>query len=61
MTQKENLKMTTKWHETRKHPEASFSEILIPCKTCSNESISVGNGYCRVCYMELITNAILNS
>ena len=35
--------------------------ILTPCILCLNESVSVSGGkYCRDCYMELITNLILN-
>jgi len=50
----------TKWHETRKHPEASFSEILEPCKLCRFECIAVGDGLCDRCMKEQIHNAIFN-
>jgi hypothetical protein len=34
--------------------------ILIPCRLCSKESVSVtGAKYCLDCYRELLTNVIL--
>lgn len=48
----------TKWHRTR--GTDSYSEILIPCKLCRHECISVGNGLCDACMKEVIHNAIFN-
>lgn len=31
----------------------------VPCKCCRDECISVGAGYCRTHYMELLTQVIL--
>jgi 3-isopropylmalate dehydratase small subunit len=36
------------------------TDILIPCKFCSKEALSVTGGkYCMSCYRELLTNIIL--
>jgi len=37
-------------------PYVNFNK---PCKCCREQCISVGNGYCRTHYMELLTQAIL--
>lgn len=36
------------------------TDILTPCKLCSNPALSVTGGkYCMDCYRELLTNVIL--
>ena len=35
-------------------------DILVPCRLCSDESVSVSGGkYCLNCYREALTNTVL--
>lgn len=47
--------------QIKNHHQTDFIDNKnTPCILCRNESISItGNKYCRVCYIEMITNLIL--
>ena len=34
--------------------------ITVPCKLCSTECISVGNGYCLDCYLARLKDVLIN-
>ena len=38
----------------------NIDDIIIPCKLCSEQAVSVSGGkYCLDCYREILTNTIL--